>query len=343
MSEEIQIESVGSQLRKAREQQQLAQELVAGRLNLSVQTIDALETDDLDKLPPPSFTRGYLRAYAKLLAMDSDDLIVAYNKHAPIEPELMPKSQMINENKKRSPVMAWATLAIILIILTLLGMWWYGVSNPESGIGGFELLSGQTDDEGGDETEKEATVSLRTIDIAPENTGQSDGEPLPDGTLKLPTQTQPEDNTSENTPPNNPTDEAAAGGNTTNTDDSNEVGFIGQSPAKLTSIDDVVTTRDDTQKQATLSSPKKVDVLEIQSENDSWVEVVDANGARLMYDMLAKTQKRELRGTAPFLIFLGHAPGISMTMNGIAVKAPEYSQSSKTSRFIVYSDGSQNL
>lgn len=56
---------------------------VAAHLNLSDAAIEALEAGAHDKLPGLTFVKGYLRAYAKLLNLDPDDII----RHAGFAPE----------------------------------------------------------------------------------------------------------------------------------------------------------------------------------------------------------------------------------------------------------------
>src|SRR5581483_1659837 len=63
-----------------RMQRGLTQEYVAGRLNLRTHLIEQLENDDYDVLPQAVFIKGYLRAYAQLLGVDSDPLVETFNQ-----------------------------------------------------------------------------------------------------------------------------------------------------------------------------------------------------------------------------------------------------------------------
>lgn len=355
--EEIQKQSVGSQLCKAREQQQLTQDSVASRLNLSIATIEALEVDAADKLPPPSFTRGYLRAYAKLLDIDADNLITTYNQSGPVEPELMSINPMANEARRHPPAIGWATLVIALILMALLGAWWYGWHHAEGGIDTFELWPEKENVETEqDATEQNAsyfgtTPSLEAI------TKINEDPTLPEDIEQRNT----ESNQTEESVLNNIVDDAKQiepGTGVDNTEDvdteqlqkqdtladgeASVAEFIDKPLTALTSINEAV-NKTNKQKSTDESLSSESDTLQIQTENSSWVEVIDDNGDRLMYNMLSSEQECRLRGTAPFLIFLGHTPGISMIMNGTVVKNPEYSQTSKTSRFIIHADGSLHL
>ena len=68
-------EGPGPALQAAREAQQLSVPQVADRLKLSSAAVTALEANDWDRLPAPVFVRGYIRAYARLMALDGEALL----------------------------------------------------------------------------------------------------------------------------------------------------------------------------------------------------------------------------------------------------------------------------
>lgn len=49
---------------------------------------------------------------------------------------------------------------------------------------------------------------------------------------------------------------------------------------------------------------------------DSWVEIEDAAGNKLVYDLMREGRSHELTGVAPFKVFLGNAPGVKIEYNG---------------------------
>ncbi len=62
--------SPGVLLREAREKMRITPGEIAHELNLSVNTILAIEDDRYDELPGAAFSRGYLRSYAHLVVVD---------------------------------------------------------------------------------------------------------------------------------------------------------------------------------------------------------------------------------------------------------------------------------
>jgi cytoskeleton protein RodZ len=81
--------ALGAALRTAREQLKFEIDDVAQQLRMSAYQVNALEQDNLAALPAPTFVRGFIRNYARLLHMEAAPLLDAYN-------EMLPDSQAKN-------------------------------------------------------------------------------------------------------------------------------------------------------------------------------------------------------------------------------------------------------
>jgi cytoskeleton protein RodZ len=79
----------GAQLKAAREAAGLSLDQVAQQLKLAPRQVRALEEEDFGVLPGRTFTRGFLRNYARLLNLDSD-LLVEHLPDAAHAPSLEP-------------------------------------------------------------------------------------------------------------------------------------------------------------------------------------------------------------------------------------------------------------
>lgn len=80
MTEEVaaaagEAEGVGAELRLAREALGLSIADVAQQLKFAPRQIEALELEQFDRLPAGTFVRGMLRAYARMLKLDSDAVV----------------------------------------------------------------------------------------------------------------------------------------------------------------------------------------------------------------------------------------------------------------------------
>lgn len=69
---------VGSELRRARFARGLSREQLSGITKISAERLDAIERNRVDELPPIVYLRGYLRAYAREVGLDPDDIAERY-------------------------------------------------------------------------------------------------------------------------------------------------------------------------------------------------------------------------------------------------------------------------
>ncbi len=61
--------SFGDKLKRARESRHLSLEHIAATTKIGTRYLQALEDEDLSRLPGGAYNRGFLRAYAHLLAL----------------------------------------------------------------------------------------------------------------------------------------------------------------------------------------------------------------------------------------------------------------------------------
>jgi len=118
----------GQLLRNQREHLGLDIHQVAATLHLRPEIVKALEEDRQDMLPPSTFVRGYLRAYAELLKLPVAEVMAAYEGLRPQSaPEPLPMQTSAAEANpgKRAAALGIAILAVILLIA-----WWLNRPQP---------------------------------------------------------------------------------------------------------------------------------------------------------------------------------------------------------------------
>jgi len=119
------MQSLGAYLRELRLAKGLSLDEVARTSRVSQRYLEALETDALDRLPAPVFTRGFVRAYCQALREPPDEALARYRELlgeslTPVPPETPARSI---ESRSRGPVLVSLVLLIVLglslFILTL--------------------------------------------------------------------------------------------------------------------------------------------------------------------------------------------------------------------------------
>ena len=139
--------SAGQILASKRAEWELSVAEVAGHLNLSPDTIEAIEADEYSKLPGTTFIKGYIRSYAKLLQLDVENLM----GNIDLQPEriteipssraaLRKKGKIRTRDKNRSgsKIFKWIGILIVLGAVGAVGL----TQLPKFGINSLsELIS----------------------------------------------------------------------------------------------------------------------------------------------------------------------------------------------------------
>lgn len=74
--------SFGASLRRERELRGVSLQEIAASTKISVSLLQAIEDDRLDKLPQGLFVRGFVREYARFLALDEQKILTELSFHA---------------------------------------------------------------------------------------------------------------------------------------------------------------------------------------------------------------------------------------------------------------------
>lgn len=121
---------IGRSLRQAREARGLTVGDAAHALKLTLRQVEALEADDFEHLPGTAFARGFLRNYARLLHLDPDPLIGAFDAyHAGAAVELRPISNAQGAlpagGGRGGPSAMPATLAAAALLGVVVAGWYF--------------------------------------------------------------------------------------------------------------------------------------------------------------------------------------------------------------------------
>src|SRR5436190_15201785 len=129
--------SAGAQLRAYRENAQLTVDDVAHHLKLARRQVLAIENDELDALPGPTFVRGFIRNYARLLRVDPLPLLEASNlvaaASAPIEQIAPTMGELPAHGSPTSSWTRWLIPAGLVLVLAA-GVAFYEFGGVSSGL-----------------------------------------------------------------------------------------------------------------------------------------------------------------------------------------------------------------
>jgi cytoskeleton protein RodZ len=141
LCEDIEVVGPGLMLSEARKKLSLSTEEVSNRLNFRTNLVNEIEQDIFDPLLPATFNRGYLRNYAKLVAVDIDEVLSAYEMLGVAEvqrSEMQSFSNLAEKQVEHSRLM-WISYLIVALLFGLMVVWWF--QEPKLSVNLFEQLN----------------------------------------------------------------------------------------------------------------------------------------------------------------------------------------------------------
>ncbi len=307
--------SLGERLSSARKARAISLEQAARTLHLDKTVVAALEAEQFEALGAAVFVKGHLRSYAELLGLSPDDVIEAYRQLDPTIDEL-PATVEKQQWSERVNVALWSFWAMVIVAALLVAVYLYeGATDREASrirqqqlapdepalgvIGGTE--AGQQEADPADETVPppitDPVAGAATPLLATEDRGMADPVPEP---VPAPEPVAPATETL-----------AAPTGELTERAPTTQAFAVVKEPA-ISGLAAV--------------NPRRTRLSLIFSE-DSWAEITDATGRRILYGLQRAGTRRELSSEPPIGVFLGNAPGVEVLVDG-----SEYSISSGVRR-----------
>lgn len=333
----------GDQLQAARIQQGLSIEDVATRMHLSLGILKSIEENSFDDITAPIFVKGYLRAYARLVALDEDEMIQRYVEfYSNEDPPINTTSQMAPEISSQDARIKWTTYLVVIVLIALLSAWWWNKAQNKSDV----VVSLNADQQNNQAiTEQfagpEIIEVLGEIDEGVEETNsESSSEALVEETSNAdlvdstPVETASVENTVSEPIPEEEVPETIAEPVTivANTVEPEVIIDASNSIDTLTTDEALSTTTEQQPFDISRAAPTGVDLLNITVNADTWADIKDANNHRLVYDLLRANLSIQIRGKAPFSAFFGNGHGVEISFNSQSIDIASQTLDDNTAR-----------
>ncbi|MEP6802732.1 MAG: RodZ domain-containing protein [Acidobacteriota bacterium] len=113
----------GEELRRERQIREISIEEISSATKISIRLLTALEEGNLERLPAPAFTRGFIRAYALHLGIDPEEKVNAYladlaggPREAASPKKARPRSRFFRGRRGSASLMVGGVAAILLVL-----------------------------------------------------------------------------------------------------------------------------------------------------------------------------------------------------------------------------------
>jgi cytoskeletal protein RodZ len=111
------VETLGQDFKRRREERKLSLKDVAEGTRVGVRFLTAIEADDFSALPGGIYTRSFVRAYAKFLGMDEEDVLARYRKQAATEEPAEPMMSYKEYPAESSSASLYIGVVVLLVII----------------------------------------------------------------------------------------------------------------------------------------------------------------------------------------------------------------------------------
>ncbi|WP_281961335.1 cytoskeleton protein RodZ [Vibrio parahaemolyticus] len=304
----------GTLLKNKRESLGMTQKQVADRLRLRVSVIEDIENNRFESQQVATFTRGYLRSYAKFVGLDEKVVLVALEQTADVKPkeqeiEMQSFSRKTKHEKHNSRIML-LTWVIAIVIIGISAAWWWQNQQENS--------LAQVVAEANVETSQPSADEIADIDLMTE-------EEL---IASTPAELAASNNTASESSINTASESSI---NAAQTDDVVPA-ETEESTTEATQEPVAVIEAAEEVQDASPVVPEGMTLLTMKFKADCWIQVKDTNGKTLVSGTQKPGQDVELTGKAPFKVILGAPEGVTMTFASEPVDLSGYT-SGKVARF----------
>lgn len=334
---EATLEHPGATLKEARQRLGASVADIANALHLKDEVVVALEEGQHDRLPPPVYVVGYVRAYARLVDLNEETL---RNRIEAAMPKVVPAPgsspatvvprprPTLGERAQRNFGAIIALVVLLVAIGAASALWWasgyYEWSFPGLGFDEQGVLGGNpvstTEEPPSPTVSSPVTVSSPSTfsPVAPSSPSPASSPRANIDTLALalPARAAPSPVGVDTGPGEEPlalalaaiaspvdaSEPGDAGASTDASEAAIEESSSAFTPVPAPTLDDLVP-----------------DTLAFQFNEASWVEVHDGAGELIHAELGQTGQTISVQGDAPFSILVGYAAGVQMTFNGDAV------------------------
>jgi cytoskeleton protein RodZ len=296
----------GDRLQAARISIGLTLEDVANRMHLSTSILNSLEENNFEDITAPIFVKGYLRSYARIVNLNEEEILKLYFGHCTdCDPPISSTSNTSAELNSDDTRVKWFTWLVILGLAALLITWWWNRYQQPA-----ETLSL-------DSTESMEMMNSATDGIQNEVPAFGSGTPAADVAV-LDDLNQKVVNELDKLNNDQTEVEPIAIEDPLVTEQPDEMSL--QQTLK-DNISSEVPIEDEPEQTETVvtSTANNSKGLVITVNADTWTDIRDASGKKLVYDLLRSGETVAVDGKAPLRAFFGNGYGVSMQYQGVEV------------------------
>ncbi len=359
--DEVEFVGPGAILKAAREEQGLTRELVADKLHLRLTIIQSLEEDQYSNDISPTFTKGYLKLYSRLLGLDDTDVLIAYQQLGTLEKEpakLQSFSQKVARQASDQRLMLF-TYFLLIIVVGLVVVWW--LQQDDSSLSSFVERTTKSQSSQNESNQSKATQRKPDENKASGNQlenssqpnaiteslpaeGQTPKEVVEPGINNTVPQEQASELTEDAVPQEVSENNSSDAPSLSNNEQASTENLSIPSEASATASQALVTNAQSRLDDSSLSdtsvgeaeennASEAIDSTSILTDpvelvfefsGDCWMKLTDATGEDVAYGVKASGRIMPVSGIPPFEVVLGAPESVQISYAGEAINMAQF-------------------
>ncbi len=321
---ETPLPTPGTILKLAREQRGMSQQDVAHRLNLRISLIRDIEQDRFDQKTASTFTRGYLKTYARFVGTDEQAVLAAYDRLGLNDQQYSAMYSFSGRTQREASEHRVRFISWVLFIgLAGLGGTWWWLQPAEEPVPTAINEAGQLVVKATDavlaakpSAAQATTANPVATTSAASVTATSSAEDTAETSTDLPVAAD------------NDGQEPTVLSNAAAEENSQEqTKIVPASPATVASTE---TTKSETVADSTVDASI---ALQLQFKASCWLRVTDASGKSLFEGTKNAGDKVNVSGKEPFSLTIGAPRAVSVYFHGQAVDMSSYIRQGVVARY----------
>ncbi|EAS65380.1 hypothetical DNA-binding protein [Photobacterium angustum S14] len=300
----------GDVLRQAREQLGYSQKDIANRLRLRLSVIDNIENNRFDQAQLATFTRGYVRSYAKYVGLEEEAVLVLLDKCGHTKPKAQEMQSFSRRTKReahdsRIMGLTWILAAVFVGVTAV--WWWQNIHLEQAPVAttttADQTVAHEKQEQGSDDT---IVTTLNGDDASISATQPTTVDTDVDHSAPISTE---QNTAASTTSADAATDSSPTTASTTATGTTTEASTTPAENAETASTSVTTAT-------ATPVVDATAPQLQLKFSADCWIDVRDATGKRLESGIKKAGQVLDLEGKAPFRVRLGAPSAVKINIKG---------------------------
>jgi len=299
LTEDMEVIGPGQMLREGREALKLSQKNVAEKLNFTLLTVKNIEEDKFDHKISATYTRGYLKNYARLVHVSEDDVLDSYELLgvAAIQQAEMQSFSKITKNQTENNLLMWFSYLIVALLIASTVVWWWQ-EHQQSSTPSNSIKKNLVDFANKTQSSKQKSSKHKSSkQQSNKQKKQMIKQPVDDKSNKIIySKSAAEKSTSQNSAKN----------------------------TNITPLENIKNTSTDANSESTATPAINISEVVFTFSGDCWVNIYDATGERIAWGIKKADYVMKISGQAPFNVTLGKPELVAINFNGNTIDMSQF-------------------